>query len=147
MQARAKALSEDEKNKMDLAKACPYRNIGFPQTQSRVNKFLDIGLLQQHKLLVPSKYLPKPLPHLSNPEGETVQFTVCQWSFPSIYLLYIFTCTVGQHSQYIQETKVSRKYSHKVPEKPFLLPTIQTISPTKVTIVIFHFSSLHSLFV
>lgn len=71
MQARAKALAEDEKNLINLARTCPsYKSIELPHTQSRVCKFLDEELLLQHKLLVPSKYLPKPASPLSPPKGK-----------------------------------------------------------------------------
>ena len=71
MQAKAKALAEDEKNIASVAKICPsFMNIGLPQMQSRMHKFLDEELLQGHNLLVPSKYLPKPVTYMPVPKGK-----------------------------------------------------------------------------
>lgn len=55
MQARAKALAEDEKNLTILISSCPsYKTIGLPQGPSQFHKYLNEELLAQHDLLLPS---------------------------------------------------------------------------------------------
>ncbi len=60
MQARAKALAEDEKNLAILVNSCPsYKTIGLPQGPSQFHKYLNEELLTQHNLLLPSHYFPQ----------------------------------------------------------------------------------------
>lgn len=60
MQARAKALAEDEKNIAVLINSCPsYKTIGLPQGPSQFRRYVNEELLAQHNLLVPSHYLPQ----------------------------------------------------------------------------------------
>lgn len=60
MQARAKALAEDEKNLSILVNCCPsYKTIGLPQGPSQFHKYVNEMLLAQHNLLLPSHYFPQ----------------------------------------------------------------------------------------
>lgn len=60
MQARAKALAEDEKNLAILVNTCPsYKTIGLPQGPSQFHKYLNEELLARHNLLLPSHYFPQ----------------------------------------------------------------------------------------
>lgn len=70
MQARAKALAEDEKNLAILINSCPsYKSIGLPQGPSQFHKYLDEELLARHDLLIPSHYFPQQIVHSSAIQG------------------------------------------------------------------------------
>lgn len=74
MQARAKALAQDERNLALLVNSYPtYANIGLPQGPSQFRRYLDEELLAQHKLLIPSHYLSTEAPP-SPPSKSTVMF-------------------------------------------------------------------------
>ena len=61
VQARAKAIAEDERNLEDLSSACPsFQSIGVPQCPSQFHKHLSEELLARHELLIPSQWLLKP---------------------------------------------------------------------------------------
>lgn len=135
MQARAKALAEDEKNIAILAKTYPsFMNVGLPQIQSRVYKFLDEELLQRHNLLVPSKYLPKPVVHLSSPKGIIIANNL-----KSLYTRMYAYSVDNSHPQYMQGTATSRQHARAIPEVGEVLPAIQAVSPRKVH----HLGSVH----
>ena len=71
MQARAKALADDEKKLADLVKSCStYKDIGLPQGPSHFRNYLDEELLAHHGLLIPSQYLPKQTTHSSPPKSK-----------------------------------------------------------------------------
>ena len=70
MQARAKALAEDEKNLAILVDSCPsYKKIGLPQGPSQFRNYLDEDLLSRYNLLIPSKYSPLPSAQASVVQG------------------------------------------------------------------------------
>lgn len=72
MEARAKAIAEDEKNLANLVSNCPsYKTIGLPLGPSQFRKHLDEELLARHKLLIPSQYLPSVTLPSTPPKGIT----------------------------------------------------------------------------
>lgn len=74
MQARAKALADDEKNLANLVGSCPsYQTIGLPQGPSQFHKYLDEKLLAQHNLLIPSQYFP----HQSSAQTGLIGLCMC----------------------------------------------------------------------
>lgn len=78
MQAKAKALAEDEKNLSILVGSCPsYKNIGLPQGPSQFRNYVDEELLSQHSLLVPSKFSPlQPAKSLVS-QGQCLGVSLC----------------------------------------------------------------------
>ncbi|XP_072179053.1 deleted in lung and esophageal cancer protein 1-like [Diadema setosum] len=57
MQARAKAMANDEKELNKAAEGCDiYHELGLPPVQSHLNKCLDSDLLRSHGLIVPDDF-------------------------------------------------------------------------------------------
>ncbi len=70
VQARARALADDEKSLTSITKLWPTcTELSLPRGPSQFRKHLDEELLSRHKLLVPSKYLPSQPEHHKPPHG------------------------------------------------------------------------------
>ena len=70
VQARAKALADDEKALVSMSDLYPgYNELNLPRGPSHFRKYLDEELLARNHLLVPSKYLPAQPEHHKPPQG------------------------------------------------------------------------------
>ena len=74
LEAKAKALEEDEQYLEQLSKRCPdYKDTQFPHRKSLMSQFLDEQLLEQHDLLLPSKFLERPVSPRLPPRSKSLK--------------------------------------------------------------------------
>ena len=71
LQAKAKALAEDERNLMPSCTNLVGQEIVLPNGPSQFRNQLNEELLSRHCLLSPSEYLPQPMAPREAPKGES----------------------------------------------------------------------------
>lgn len=90
VQARAKALADDEKAIASLSESCStYNDLNLPRGPSQFRKHLDEELLTRHHLLAPSQYVYTQSEHHKAPQGIS-RHMVLLYTISVLIQLYIW---------------------------------------------------------
>ncbi len=123
MEARAKALAEDETTISDLVAHCPtYKETGLPSGRSQLRKYLDEELLIRHKLLAPSRYIPQDTRVASPPCG----WLIFLWVFFLHNAMRRDYFLKGGTPSFMQATESSSQHATVSPRKTQISPRSHT---------------------
>jgi len=81
LEAKARAARMDKQLNEQVSSNYPaYNDVLFPHKRASINQFLDEQLLDQHDLLLPSKYMVNPVSPQSPPTGNFFEDVKTEWS-------------------------------------------------------------------
>ena len=90
VQARAKALTDDEKAIASLSESCTtYNDLNLPRGPSQFRKHLDEELLARHHLLTPSQYVYSQPEHRKPPQGILRHALVCLFLLVQVVVVVV----------------------------------------------------------